>query len=164
MKIKLFVATILLFFMHSATAELMIWRGSVTFSDGANTIEENFSGPTYTACEAQRASRKSMHFLPFSVISETICYSNFSVGSDNLIVNEPIGYEPPKPGPLCTSCPYFNTKLFELVYPGESERFIRLMDDYRIQEYNEALKDLNSQYDLDGFSRKMHALEKEIVK
>ncbi|WP_103654345.1 hypothetical protein [Agarilytica rhodophyticola] len=163
MKIKLLIITILLLTMHSAAAQIMQWRGSVTFANGSSTIPVGFSGPTYKDCEAQRSFTKSMYGPPFTIVNETACISFPYIDLDKLkYIKKPKIYVPPKIGPLCLSCPYLNHELFRSIYPNEAERFIKLMDQYRIEEYNKAFKELNSQYDMEGFSKDINILEREI--
>ena len=57
---------------------------------------------------------------------------------------------------------YLVDDLIEVIYPEKFEHVRELMDDYRIDEYNNALEELNRQYDLEGFSKDMYFLERGI--
>lgn len=164
MKIKLLIVTaFLLIGAHSANAQMMFgWHGSVTFTNGVNTFGVNFSGPTYLDCEAQRGLTKSMYSPPiYSVVSETPCVSLFIDPKTLLTIPK---FTFPWPDPGCLSCPYLIKDIIELIYPRDVEKVIQIMGEYRIDEYNQALEKLNSQYDLEGFVEQMYLFENEMAR
>ncbi|TQV74501.1 hypothetical protein FKG94_15905 [Exilibacterium tricleocarpae] len=160
MKIK-FLAIVAFLFIgaHSAYAQMFGWHGSVTFTNGVNDFDVTFSGPTYSDCESQRGLVKSLYSPPtYSVVSEIPCISLY-IDPRVFAVPE---VKIPLPDPGCESCPYLREDLIELIYPRNFEKVKSLVDEYRIQQYNEALETLNSQFDLEGFAKQMYFLEKEI--
>jgi len=161
-KIKLLLITaFFLFGVNSAYAQIFGWHGSVTFTNGVNNFDVGFSGPSYSDCEIQRGFVKSLYSPPtYSVVSEIPCIS--------IIIKPEIFRIPefkiPWPDPVCLSCPYLREDLLEIIYPRDFEKVQRLMDEYKIQQYNKELELLNAQYDLERFTNEMYLLEQEMGK
>ncbi len=162
MKLKLLiVAAFLLIGANTAHAQLFGWHGSVTFTTGINTFSVNFSGPTYWDCEAQRGIAKNLYSPPtYSVVDETPCISLFIDPTIFIIPEYKLPF--PFPDPVCLSCPYLREDLIDVIYPRHVDHVRQLMDKYQVNEYNKALDDLKTQFDLQGFEAEMYMLEQEI--
>jgi len=63
--------------------------------------------------------------------------------------------------PQCLSCPLLGPETFDILFPSQPSAVERLYYQYGINHYNQQLLELQQQYDLRNFQKKMYLIQRE---
>ncbi|MDH5232468.1 MAG: hypothetical protein OEZ58_22095 [Gammaproteobacteria bacterium] len=153
-----------MFFVGQAQAGLFTWETTVT-ADNTNTglpESTHISEPTLPACDSARNAA----YVAYATsgihvnINAPACTSAGRFEFERLVFPKEIFPWPwPWPGPWCLSCPYINFDSIHVLFPDHVERASELVKQYRIEEYNKALFELQMKFDLESFDKEMANLE-----
>jgi len=157
---KLFIALCFLLGSQVANAGLFGWATTIHAFDGTSVHSRSVSGPTYYICESNRQDAIN-HFnsLGYNVFSQPHC-SPFVFKPLEIINIAEIKW--PWPGPVCLSCPYLvDINNIRVLYPNHVDRVNKLVDSYRVHEYNKALLDLQQKFKLEQFEAEIFKIEVE---
>lgn len=151
---------------HSQTLRVTGYAGLVVFLDGSRFP---VSGATLQECEDNFNDVAGEEELYEGKLGTQYCAPSFiyrspTAPNGSLTPAEVIIPQLPMP-PLCLSCPLFGyPELIKDMYPDHSQQVQGYVQQYKIDQYNQDLINLQNQYksNLTGFEKKMFALEEAL--
>lgn len=151
---------------HGQTLRIVGYEAELVFVD--TRIEPiTVRGATLSACEdnfnAARAGRDLYYGKRYGTQECVPLFVYRSPTAPGFALSPAVTLMPQIPWPpRCLSCPVFeDAELVKRLYPDHSQLVNKYVKQYKIDEYNLALKALNRQYSqwIEGFEQKMMALD-----
>ncbi|SEM97550.1 hypothetical protein [Nitrosomonas marina] len=155
--IKGIFGLLIMLYMHNATAGSALYSAIVTAEKAGVVDQTNITAPSFHACEIRKSDVISDYIASgFTILNASSCVPVL-VRLPELIIPE---WKPRWPvPPVCLSCPPWDLSILEILDPYLAEQVKELSQKYRVNEYMKALRNLQSEFDLEGFDKALEELD-----
>ncbi len=155
--IKSVFILLVMLYMQNTWAGPTFFAAVITHEKAGVVMNTDITAPSYHACEIQKGIEISNLASNGHTILNTTNCTSIRFRLPELIMPE---WKPRWPiPPVCLSCPPWDLRVLEILDPYLAKQVHELSQKYRVDEYMKELRNLQEQFDLQGFDKALEKLD-----